>query len=172
MSKKILVNNQIKAREIRLIDETGKQLGIVPFEKAAQIAIERKLDLIQVTKKVKPPVCRLGDYGKYLYREKKKEKTTQKQKGGELKGIRLTFNISQHDLETRVRQAEKFLAKGNKIRVELPLKGRQKALQNFAKGKIDKFIENLKEKTAIKIERGLKKKPRGFTVIISKENDQ
>lgn len=167
--KKILVNRQITAREVRLIDETGKQLGIVSFQEAAQLAIERKLDLIQVTEKTDPPVCRLGDYGKYLYHEKKKERLGQKQKTGEIKGVRLTFNISDHDLETRANQAEKFIKKGNKVKVELPLKGRQKALQDFAKEKIDKFIEILKQKTAIKIERELKKEPRGFTIIVTKE---
>ena len=152
-----------------MIDETGKQLGIVPFQEAADLAISRNLDLIQVTEKIDPPVCRLGDYGKYLYKEKKKEKTGQKQKVPEIKGIRLTFNISDHDLETRSNQTEKFLKKGHKVKIELPLKGRQKALQEFAKEKIDKFIEILKQKVAIKIERELKKEPRGFTIILTKE---
>ena len=169
MFKKPLINRQIRARELRLIDETGKQLGIVSFEEAARLAIERKLDLIQVTEKVNPPVCRLGDYGKYLYQEQKKEKTAQKHKTQELKGIRLTFNISQHDLETRVRQTEKFLKKGNRVRVELPLRGREKALQGFAKEKMEKFLETLKEIIPIKIEREIKREPRGFTTIIAKE---
>jgi len=80
----------------------------------------------------------------------------------------LTFNISQHDLETRVRQTEKFLKRGDRIRVELPLRGRQKALQNFAKEKIEKFLEILKGIVTIKIEQELKREPRGFTMIISK----
>lgn len=166
--KKFLINKQIRAKEVRLIDETGKQLGVVPFEKAAQLAIERKLDLIQVTEKVEPPVCKLGDYGKYLYQEEKKERGTHKNKGGELKGIRLTFNISLHDLETRVHQTEKFLKKGDRVRIELPLRGREKALQDFAKEKIEKFLEILKETVPIKIEREIKREPRGFTMIISK----
>lgn len=170
MSKKLLVNRQIRAREVRLIDETGKQLGVVPFEEAARLAIERKLDLIQVTHKVEPPVCKLGDYGKYLYREEKKEKAIRKHKGGELKGIRLTFNISLHDLEIKVRQAEKFLKRGDRVRIELPLKGREKALQEFAKEKIEKFLEILKGIIPLRIERELKKEPKGFTMIISKEN--
>ncbi|MDP2967169.1 MAG: translation initiation factor IF-3 [bacterium] len=169
MLKKLLVNNQIRARELRLIDETGKQMGIISLEEALRIARERNLDLIQVTEKVTPAVCRLGDYGKYLYREEKKEKATHKHKGGELKGIRLTFNISQHDLETRVRQTEKFLKRGNRVRVELPLRGRQKALQNFAKEKIEKFLEILKGIVPIKIEQELKREPRGFTMIITKQ---
>ena len=171
MSKKLLVNRQIRAREVRLIDETGKQLGVVPFEEAARLAIERKLDLIQVTQKVEPPVCKLGDYGKYLYREEKKEKATRKHKGGELKGIRLTFNISLHDLETKVRQAEKFLKRGDRVRIELPLRGREKALQDFAKEKIEKFLEILRGVISIRIERELKRELKGFTMIIFKEID-
>ncbi|MCX6759049.1 MAG: translation initiation factor IF-3 [Candidatus Nealsonbacteria bacterium] len=168
MLKKLLINNQIRARELRLIDETGEQMGIISLEEALRIARERNLDLIQITEKVTPAVCRLGDYGKYLYREEKKEKATHKHKGGELKGIRLTFNISQHDLETRVRQTEKFLKRGDRVRVELPLRGRQKALQNFAKEKIEKFLEILKGIVPIRIEQELKREPRGFTMIISK----
>jgi len=171
LSKKLLVNRQIRAREVRLIDETGKQLGVVPFEEAARLAIERKLDLIQVTQKVEPPVCKLGDYGKYLYREEKKEKATRKHKGGELKGIRLTFNISLHDLETKVRQAEKFLKRGDRVRIELPLRGREKALQDFAKEKIEKFLEILRGVISIRIERELKRELKGFTMIIFKEID-
>ncbi len=169
MLKKTLINREIRAKELRLIDETGKQLGIVSFEEAARLAIEKKLDLIQITEKVEPPVCRLGDYGKYLYQAKKKEKASHKHKEGEIKGIRITFNISQHDLETKVSQAEKFLKKGNKVKIELRLKGRQKALQSFGKEKIEKFLEILKEKISIKTERELKKEPRGFTAIIAKE---
>ena len=154
-----------------MIDETGKQLGVVPFEEAARLAIERKLDLIQVTQKVEPPVCKLGDYGKYLYREEKKEKATRKHKGGELKGIRLTFNISLHDLETKVRQAEKFLKRGDRVRIELPLRGREKALQDFAKEKIEKFLEILRGVISIRIERELKRELKGFTMIIFKETN-
>lgn len=168
MTKRILINNQIRAREVRLIDETGKQLGVVPFEQAAQLAIDRKLDLIQVTEKVEPPVCRLGDYGKYLYHEEKKEKAMAKHRGGELKGVRLTFNISSHDMETRAQQALKFLNKGDVVRIELPLRGREKALQDFAREKVAKFLEILKALTPIKIERDLKREARGFSMIIGK----
>lgn len=164
-----MVNNQIRAPRIRVIDEAGKQLGVISSEEALRIARERNLDLIQVTERVEPPVCRIGDYGKYLYQEEKKNKSAKKHKGGELKGIRLTFNISLHDLETRVHQTEKFLNKGDKVRVELPLRGRQKALGDFAKEKVGKFLEILKNTTPIKIERELKREGRGLTMIISKE---
>jgi len=163
--KKPLVNNQIRSNQVRVIDEAGKQLGILPLQEAFNLAMERKMDLVQVTEKVEPPVCKLTDYGKYLYWEEKKEK---KQKGGELKAIRLSFGISQHDLETRARQAEKFLTKGNIVKIEMVLRGREKALQYFAREKINKFLDILSNLIKIKIERELKKEPRGFTLIVSK----
>jgi translation initiation factor IF-3 len=153
---------------VRLVDETGKQLGVVPLTEALRISSERNLDLIQVTEKVEPPVCRIEDYGKYLYREEKKNRSVKKQKGGELKGIRLTYNISIHDMETRAHQAEKFLSAGDTVRVELTLRGREKALQGFAREKLDKFIEILGAMTPIKIEKQAKREARGLTMIISK----
>lgn len=167
--KRIFINNQIRAKEVRVIDETGKQLGVLILEKALQIARERNFDLIQVTEKVEPPVCKLMDYGKYLYQLEKKEKLAKHHKAGELKGIRLTFGISQHDLETRVKQAEKFLKKGDKIRVEMPLRGREKAHQDFAREKIRKFLEILEKLVPIKVERELKREFRGLTMIIAKK---
>lgn len=135
---------------------------------ATQMAQERNLDLIQVTEKVEPPVCKIMEYGKYLYSLEKKEKASRVKTGGEIKGIRLTFNISLHDLEVRARQAEKFLKKGDKIRVELVLRGREKAHGDFAKEKISQFLEILDKLTPIKTERELKRESRGFTIIISK----
>lgn len=166
---KPLVNNQIKAPQVRVIDETGKQLGVMPFEQAAQLAIERKLDLIQVTEKVEPPVCKIMDYGKYLYALQKKERAGKPKMAGGVKGIRLGFNISLHDLETRARQAEKFFKKGHKVRVELILRGREKAFGEMAKGKIIQFMEILSKLTPTKVERELKREPRGFTIIITKQ---
>ena len=161
------INNRIRAREVRVIDETGKQLGVFALGEALRLAQERNLDLIQVTEKVEPPVCKLGDYGKYLYSLQKKEKTT-KTKAGEIKGVRISFAISPHDLETKVKMTEKFLKKGYRVRVELVLRGREKALGDFAKGKMNQFSETLGKLTPFKIERELKREPRGFTMIISK----
>lgn len=168
MLKKPLANNQIRAREVKLVDEAEKQTGIIPLQEALRIAKERGLDLIQVTEKVEPPVCKIMDYGKYLYWLQKKEKAAKGSKASELKGVRLGFNISPHDLETRAHQAEKFLKKGDKIRIEMILRGREKALGDFAKRKISQFLEILEKLVPIKIERELKREPRGFTMIISK----
>jgi len=153
---------------VRLIDETGQQVGVILLEKALQMAQDAGLDLIQVTEKVDPPVCKIMDYGKYIYQLTKKEKQTTRQTGGELKGIRLGFGISQHDLEMRARQAAKFLAENNKVRIEMRLKGREKAMGDFAKDKMSKFLETLTTLTPHRIEREIKRDPRGFSMIIAK----
>ena len=152
-----------------MIDEEGKNLGIFSLEEALKIAKERNLDLIQITNKADPPICKIFDYGKFLYQMKKKEKEKKKEKGGEIKGIRLGFNISEHDMETRANQAKEFLEKGNKIQVEMILRGRERELTNFAKEKIKRFLEILENKIPIKIEQELKRVPRGFIMIISKK---
>ncbi len=170
MIKKPLVNRQIKASEVRLIDDAGKQLGLIPLEEALKLAGERSLDLIQVTEKVSPPVCKILDYGKYLYRLQKKEKKTVK--STEVKGIRLRFNISPHDLGTRVSQAEKFLNKGNKVRIDMVLRGREKRLAMVAKEKVGQFLRDLRSKVNIKVEGSLKRKPRGFSIMVSKKQEQ
>lgn len=166
---KVLINNFIKSKEVRVISETGEQLGIMNIFDAIDLAKSKGLDLIQVTEKAEPPVCKITNYGKYLYALKKKEKKHKQPKGGELKEIRLTFRISPHDMETRAKQAEKFLKGGDKIKINMALRGREKAMGNFAKEKVQKFLENLNSIIPIKTERELKKEPRGFTMIISKQ---
>jgi len=165
--KKSLINNQIKSRKVRLIDETGKQLGVTDLTEALRISRERNLDLIQVTDKVDPPVCKITDYGKYLYQKEKKEKNLKKI--STLKEIRIGFNTSLHDLETKAKTAEKFLKKGDKVKIEMRLRGREKALGRFAREKVIKFLEELKNNIPFKIERDLKRRPNGFSTIISKE---
>lgn len=171
--QKPLVNHRIRAREVRVVSEKGEQIGVMNLQKALALARERDLDLVQLTKKLVPPVCKITDYGKYLYNLKKKQrksKTAAGKTAGEIKGIRLSFAISEHDLETRVKQAEKFLNKGYKVRIEMKLRGRQKAyaLTDFAKAKIQKFLQSLKQRVPFKIERELRKQARGLTMIISK----
>ncbi len=168
MYSRIPINNNIRANEVRVVNEDGKQLGVMPLSEALNIAKEKGLDLIQVTEKATPPVCKIGDFGKYLYQLQKKERKI-KSTGGELKEVRVGFNISQHDLETKARQAEKFLTKGDKVKVSMPLHGREKALGNFAKEKINHFLDFLETLIPVKAERELKREPRGFTMIISKK---
>jgi len=167
--KRTYINNQIRAREVRVIDDTGKQLGVLPLSQAIQMAQEKNLDLIQVTEKVEPPVCKIIERGKYIYQQQKKEKDSLRHKSGELKGIRLTFGISEHDMDVRASQAEKFLKAGDSVRIEMRLFGREKAHQDFAREKIKKFIELVNKKIPVRTDRELKKEPRGFTMIITKK---
>ncbi len=154
---------------MRVVDETGAQLGVMNIFNAIDLAKSKGLDLIQVTEKVEPPVCKIANYGKYLYTLQKKEKKISKPKGGELKEIRLTFGISPHDMEIRAKQAEKFLKEGDKVKINMALRGREKAMGNYAKEKVQKFLESLNIIIPIKTERELKREPRGFTLIVSKK---
>jgi translation initiation factor IF-3 len=145
-------------------------LGIVPKEKALQYAKERHLDLIQITSNASIPVCRVMDLGKYLYQLKKKEKEQRKkQKSGKIKGIRISPRIAEHDLETKAKLVSKFLLKGYKIRIEIFLKGREKGMKEFAKQKLEDFLQKLEGEIKIKKESEIKKTPRGMEIIISKK---
>ncbi len=124
--KELLINNRIRAREVRLIGENGEQIGVVPLQKALQVAYERGLDLVQVASTVNPPVCRILDYGKYKYEQTKKErKAKRSQKVGLLKEIRLRPKIEEHDLQAKTKATKKLLEEGNKVRLVLRFKGRE-----------------------------------------------
>ncbi len=167
---RIPINNFITAKEVRVIDETGAQLGLMNIFDAIDLAKSKGLDLIQVTEKVVPPVCRIANSGKYLYSLQKKERKIKvKTKVSKLKEIQLGFNISPHDIEVKAKQAEKFLAEGDKVKIGMMLKGREKAMGDFAKNKITVFMETLNTLIPIKVERELKREPKGFTTIISKQ---
>jgi translation initiation factor IF-3 len=169
LQNRVLINNFIRSKEVRVVSETGEQLGVMNIFDAIDLAKSKGLDLIQVTEKVEPPVCKISNYGKYLYSLQKKEKSHKQPKGGELKEIRLTFNISPHDMETRAKQGKKFLEEGNKVKINMALRGREKAMGNFAKEKAQKFLDDLNLLIPIKTERELKREPIGFTMIVSKK---
>lgn len=150
-----------------MIDQEGKNLGVFSLEEALRMAREHNLDLVQITEKVDPPVCKLIEYGKFLYWLRKKEKKMKKT--AETKTIRISFNISPHDLEIKVRQAEKFLKEGNKVKLEVVLRGRQKAFADLGKEKLEKTIQFLKNFIPIKTEGEIKKVASGFSVILTKK---
>ncbi len=166
--KRTYINQRIRAKEVRVVDNEGNQLGVMPLPEALDKAKEQNLDLVQITDKATPPVCKIIDYGKFLYWQSKKEKE-KKTKSGELKGIRLTFKMSEHDMETKMLAAKKFLEKGNKVRIEMKLRGREKALKSFAIEKLKKFVDQLNKLVPIKTEKGIKSEPRGLTTIITKD---
>src|SRR3990167_5579447 len=127
------VNQKIKALEVRLIGAEGEALGVVPTEEAIKLAEAKEMDLVEVSPKAEPPVCKILDYGQFKYQKEKEAKKRKAQSAEvELKGIRLSVRIGVGDRDVRLKQALKFLEKGDKIKVELPLRGREKAHRDVA----------------------------------------
>ncbi len=140
----LMINEQIKDREVRLIGAGGEQLGIMSAREAMKIAHEAELDLVKIAPTAKPPVCKIIDYGKYKYELVRKEKEAKKkQKTVELKEIRLSPNIETNDLNTKINAAKKFISKGNKVKITLRFRGREMAHMNQSKYILDEFAENL-----------------------------
>ena len=161
-------NEQIRIPEVRLIDENGKQLGIFPTWKALKLAEERGFDLIEVAPQIKPPVCRLLDYGKFMY-QKQKEEQKSKAKRIEVKEISISPRIGAHDIEFKIRQIEKFIKKGDRVNVEIFLKGREKAHRDLARRKLEEFIVLTKD--FAEQEEEIKKIPSGFMTILIPKKD-
>ena len=142
----LMINEQIKDKEVRLIGPDGEQLGIVSSREALKRAEEAELDLVKIAPKAKPPVCKIIDYGKYRYELARKEKEAKKkQKTVEVKEIRLSPNIEANDLNTKMNSARKFLAKGNKVKVTLRFRGREMGHPEIGNKIMKDFAELLDE---------------------------
>lgn len=139
-----MINEQIRDREVRVISETGEQLGIMPIEKALRLAEERQLDLVKIAPKANPPVCKIMDYGKYLFEMAKKEKEARKnQKVINVKEVRLSASIEDHDLGVKARNADKFLKSGDKVKVTIRFRGREMAHPEVGYEVMEKFVSLL-----------------------------
>ena len=135
---------------------------------ALQKAQEQGLDLVEISPKAVPPVAKIMDFGKYQYQKSREDRQNKsKQKKSEMKGIRLSVRTDEHDLEFKKVQAEKFLAKGNKVKVEIVMKGREKAHQDLARKNLEEFVKKISIPN--KIEQEVKRYPGGFNVIITPE---
>ena len=146
----LMINEQIRDKEVRLIGEDGQQLGIMSSKEAQALADEAGLDLIKIAPTAKPPVCKIADYGKFRYEQARKEKEAKKkQKVIEVKEIRLSPNIDTNDLNTKSNSARKFLAKGDKVKVSLRFRGREMAHMNSSKHILDDFAESLSDVAVI-----------------------
>lgn len=142
----MMINEQIRDREVRLIGTDGEQLGVMPTREAMRLAREAELDLVKIAPTAKPPVCKIIDYGKYRYELARKEKEARKkQRIIEIKEVRLSPNIDTNDLNTKVNQARKFLSKGDKVKVTLRFRGRELAHVNQSKVILDQFAEQLSD---------------------------
>lgn len=144
----------------------GVQLGVMPPMEAVKIAKEKSLDLVEIAPKAQPPVCKIMDFGKYQYQKSKEERLSKaKQKKTEIKGVRIGVRTDEHDLVFKKDQAEKFLKKGNKVKIEIILRGREKAHQDLARTNLEEFIKTIA--LPYKIEQEIKRFPGGFNVIIT-----
>lgn len=140
------INQNIKAKEIRLIDERGKQLGVMKTTKALETAKRKDLDLVEVAPSAKPPVAKLLDFRKFLREQRKKEKAARKRTvKTEIKEIRIRPNIGEGDLNTRARQAKEFLEEGDRVKLTVVYRGRETSHPEIGLEKINKLIEMLKE---------------------------
>ncbi len=141
-----LINEEIREKEVRLIDQDGAQLGIVAIKDALNAAYDKNLDLVMIAPNSKPPVCRIMDYSKYRFDQMKKEKEAKKkQKTVEVKEVRLSPNIGDHDFETKLKSAQKWLAEGNKVKVSVRFRGREITHNDLGKEVLTKFADAVSE---------------------------
>ena len=141
-----LLNEEITAKEIRVVTADGEPLGIMSTKEALKIAYEKELDLVMIAPMATPPVCKIMDYGKFCFEKQKREKEAKKkQQTVELKEIQLSCRIDTHDYETKMNQAKKFLTAGNKVRVVMRFRGREMSHQEIGKEILERFREAVKE---------------------------
>ncbi|MDK2931478.1 MAG: translation initiation factor IF-3 [Bacillota bacterium] len=140
------MNEAIRAREIRLIDENGEQLGIMVVREGLRIAAERGLDLVEVAPNAKPPVCRLLDYGKYKYEQAKRDREARKkQRTMDIKEVRMTPKIEGHDFQVKVRNAQKFLQDGDKVKATVRFRGREIVHADIGRALLLDLAEEVKD---------------------------
>ena len=165
---KLMINERIRDREVRLVSESGEQLGIMSSREALKLAREADLDLVKIAPNAKPPVCKIIDYGKYRYELARKEKEAKKkQKTMEVKEVRLSPNIDTNDLNTKANQARKFITKGDKVKVTLRFRGREMAHMHNSKYILDDFAEKLADIAVV--EKAPKVEGRSMTMFLTEK---
>ena len=145
-SKELQINEQIRDREIRVIDSDGSQLGIMPSKKAMELAEQKNLDLVKIAPQATPPVCKIIDYGKYRFEQSKREKEQRKnQRVVEIKEVRLSLNIDTHDFETKKNHAMRFISEGNKVKASIRFRGREMGHPELGLEIMKRFSEAMAE---------------------------
>ncbi len=163
------INNQIRARELRVIDNENQNLGVLSFEEAFKIAQEKGLDLIEISPEGNPPIAKIADFGKYQYEQSKKlKKAKANAKTTETKSIQVKVATGDNDLELKAKTASKWLKEGHRIKIELFLVSRYKYMdEKFLRGRLDRVLHLITEN--YKIAETYKKGPKGITITIEKE---
>lgn len=164
-------NEQITVPQVRVIDEENKFLGVMKTEDAIKVANERELDLVEVSPKEDPPVCKILDYGAFKY-QKEKEKRAQKAhaKKVEVKGIRLSVKMGQHDIDVRKKQALDFLAGGDKLKIEILMRGREKAHGDIAIERINDFTKAIEQTYQLFIEQAVTRQGGMVSTIVGRKS--
>lgn len=152
---------------MRAIDEAGKNIGEIALEEAFNIAEEKKLDVIEIAPTANPPVVKIMDFGKFKYEEsrKERERRSKSEHSSETKMLRVGFKTGWHDLELRAKQSSEFLKEGHKVRIDMVLRGREKALRDFAKKRFKEFMALIPGHA---LEQDIKSTPQGLTAILKK----
>ena len=162
------INEEIRDKELRVIDVDGNQLGILSADEALKIAFEKDLDLVKIAPKAQPPVCKIIDYGKYRYELARKEKEAKKkQKTIDVKEVRLSPNIDTNDLNTKVNAARKFLSKGDRVKVTLRFRGREMAHMASSRHVLDDFAKQLADVATV--EKAPKVEGRSMTMFLTEK---
>lgn len=145
-TKETQINEEIRDREVRVIDSDGTQLGIMPIAEAMRLADEKNTDLVKIAPQAKPPVCKIMDYGKYRFEQAKREKEAKKnQRVMEVKEIRMSPSIGENDLQTKLKAALKFLADGDRVKVSIRFRGREMAHTNLGEQILRDFADKCSE---------------------------
>ena len=167
MLKQLRINNQIRSLEVSVIDEGGKQLGTMKIQDALRLAREQDLDLVEVGPNAQPPIAKVMDYGKYIYsKERQEKKSGAKQKDQERKTVRIGFKTGIHDLEFKAKQIEESLKDGHMVKIELTLRGREKAMAPLGKERLGNFLKLIPE---FSTQEDIKRSPFGWIIIIKKD---
>ncbi|NLM24620.1 MAG: translation initiation factor IF-3 [Firmicutes bacterium] len=171
MSNELRINEEIRAREVRVVDENGEQLGIMSVRDALKIATEKELDLVEVAPNARPVVCRIMDYGKHKYEQSKREKEARrKQKVINVKEIRMSPKIDDHDFNVKARSAERFLSAGDKVKVSVRFRGREIVHKDLAQEKLQELATLVKDIGAV--ERPPKLEGRNMIMILAPKSDK
>lgn len=161
-----MINDEIRAREVRLVGANGEQIGVVSIREALQLATEANMDLVNVAPTAKPPVCRIMDYGKFRYEQQKKEKEARKnQKVVELKEVRFSANIDEHDYQTKLRNVVKFLKEQDKVKCSVRFRGREITHASIGQKVLERVAVEVEELGTV--ERRPKLEGRSMIMIIS-----
>ena len=168
IKQELPINEQIRAKEVQLIGENGEKLGVLSLNDALDKAEEKKLDLVLVAPNGNPPVCKIMNYGKYKFEQAKKEKEAKKkQKVLEVKELRVTPNIEEHDFEFKSKNARKFLEDGNKVKITVRFRGREVNNSKAGENVLNKFIEKLEDVATV--EKQPKLEGRNMFTILAKK---